>query len=79
MTEHDKFTIVQPGPLLVDVPGACALLGVGRTSIYALLSDGRLRSVRLGRRRLIRVSDLEAFTASLEHVPASGGEGPDVP
>lgn len=40
-------------PRFFSVDEAARELGVGRTSIYALLGSGRLRSVRVGRRRLI--------------------------
>ncbi len=47
---------------LLGVEEARQLLGgVGRTTIYALLSSGRLRSVKVGRRRLIPSSALSAL------------------
>ncbi len=39
--------------------------GLGRNSIYQAIAAGKLRSVKLGRRRLIRVEDLAAFINSL--------------
>jgi len=38
---------------LLSVGEAAAALRVGRTSIYSEISAGRLRSIRVGRRRLI--------------------------
>ena len=32
--------------------------GLGRTTIYKLLRDGKLRSVKVGNRRLVRASDV---------------------
>lgn len=32
--------------------------GLGRTTIYGLLRDGKLRSVKVGNRRLVRASDV---------------------
>jgi excisionase family DNA binding protein len=42
---------------------AARYLDVGHDAIYRLLGEGRLRSVKLGRRRLIPVVELERFLA----------------
>lgn len=34
-------------------------LGVGRTTVYTMLSNGDLRSLKVGRRRLIPASELQ--------------------
>lgn len=45
------------GPRLLTVPEAQrALGGISRPSIYALLNGGRLRSVKLGGRRMVPAS-----------------------
>lgn len=33
-------------------------LGLGRTSIYALIREGRLETIKLGRRTLIKVESI---------------------
>jgi len=38
---------------LHSIPEAAEMLGIGRTSLYAELQAGRLRSVKVGRRRLV--------------------------
>jgi len=48
-------------PLAVSPRKAARYLDVGHDAIYQLLNQGRLRSVRLGRRRLIPMSELERF------------------
>jgi excisionase family DNA binding protein len=48
-------------PLAVSPRRAAEYLGVGHDAIYQLLNQGRLRSVKLGRRRLIPLSELERF------------------
>jgi excisionase family DNA binding protein len=54
-------------PLAVSPRHAARYLGVGHDAICQLLNQGRLRSVRLRRRRLIPMSELQRFlTAELE-------------
>ncbi len=48
-------------PLAVSPDTAANLIGIGRTKLYELLDAGRIPSQKCGRRRLIRVSALEAF------------------
>lgn len=45
-------------------------LGVGRSTLYALIKEGRLPVRKLGTRTLVLRSDLEAF---IEALPALGG------
>lgn len=51
--------------LLLSVDEATAALGISRSKVYQYLRTGRLPSVTLGRRRLIRSDDLCAFVAEL--------------
>jgi excisionase family DNA binding protein len=46
-------------PLAVSVETACKLLGVGKTSMWALIKSGRVRTVSIGRRRLVIYASLE--------------------
>lgn len=47
-------TATAPGPdRLYAIPEAAALLGVSRTALYDQLAAGRIRSVKVGRRRLV--------------------------
>jgi excisionase family DNA binding protein len=48
-------------PLTVSVRQAAARLGFGRDSMYELVRTGRVRSVRVGRRIVIPVAELQAF------------------
>lgn len=52
-----------PTRLAVSPAEAARMLGVGRTMLYELLADKQFASIKLGARRLIRVSDLEDWLA----------------
>jgi excisionase family DNA binding protein len=42
-----------------------AALGIGRGSVYDLLRSGQLRSVRVGRRIVVPISEVERFLAGI--------------
>jgi excisionase family DNA binding protein len=52
---------VDSGKLLVSVEEAMAALGIGRTTLHHLISEGRLDTVKIGRRRLVKVSSMRAM------------------
>jgi excisionase family DNA binding protein len=64
-------------PVLLSVDQAAQRTGIGRTSIYQAMASGQLRSLRIGRRRLIAVDAL----ADLIHNSGTPGEeaAPDAP
>ena len=47
--------------LLCSIPEAGKALGVGRSKTYELISEGRLETVNIGRRRLVRVRSVKAL------------------
>ena len=47
--------------LAVTVPQAAEMLGLGRSTTWQLVRRGRLRSLRVGKRVLIPVRELERF------------------
>ena len=49
-------------PALLSIPETAAVLTLSRRSVAEMLADGRLKAIRLGRRRIIRRSDLEKLT-----------------
>ncbi len=51
--------------LLLTVPQAAEMLGVGRSTVYGLISSGALNSVRVGGSRRIPVHALQAYVAGL--------------
>lgn len=52
-------------PLLYDVTAAGQALSIGRNEIYHRIQTGEIRSVRIGRRRLIPATELAAFVDRL--------------
>jgi len=46
-------------PILVSINEAAKLLGLGRTSIYALINEGKLETSQIGRRNLVKVASIE--------------------
>ena len=57
----------RPTPLAYRVPDACAVLGIGRTSIYELIAEGKLRAIKVAGRTLI---DAESARALIAEAPA---------
>ncbi|MDG4772691.1 helix-turn-helix domain-containing protein [Solwaraspora sp. WMMD792] len=49
---------------------AAALLGVCRDTVYVLMRAGRLRSVKVGRARLIPVTAIEELLSATEEYAA---------
>lgn len=45
-------------PLALSINDAAKALSLGRTSIYAMIGDGRLEAFKLGRRTLIRMESI---------------------
>ncbi len=52
--------------LAVSPAEAARLAGIGRTKLYEALGSGALASFKIGSRRLIRVSSLDAWLAAHE-------------
>ncbi|WP_264592628.1 helix-turn-helix domain-containing protein [Sphingobium sp. B1D7B] len=50
-----------PRQLTVRVPDALAMLGIGRTKLYALIGKREIETIKIGKATLILVSSLEAF------------------
>jgi excisionase family DNA binding protein len=52
-------------PTLLTVEAAAQRLSIGRTTMYALLKNGQINSVRIGRLRRIPADALTAYTDRL--------------
>jgi excisionase family DNA binding protein len=59
------FNAESPPPRFVGVQDVADVTGLSRSTVYALLDDGTIRSVRLGGRRLIPTEARDAFVAEL--------------
>ena len=58
-----------PSPLkkvFHSVEEAAEILSLGRTTIFFLIRDGQLHAVKVGKRRLVAASELEAFAVRLQ-------------
>lgn len=51
----------QPQPAAMNPDNAAAHLGLGRTTTYRLIREGKLRSVKVGRRRLVPTEEIARF------------------
>lgn len=57
----NESEIAQAKRLAVPVDDACEIIGVGRTKMYELIDQGRVKSITIGRRRLVVYASLEAL------------------
>lgn len=64
-TRH-KETLDCGMPLAVSVPEAVRLSGVGRTKLYEAITSGALRSIKVGKRRLVTIEALRAWLTACE-------------
>ncbi len=56
---------IAPDARFVGVSQAHEVLGLSRSTVYLMLENGTLRSVRFGGRRLIPVEELDRFAKEL--------------
>ena len=47
--------------LAVTIDDACEITGLGRTKIYELIRDQKLKAVAIGRRRLVLMESIETL------------------
>ena len=51
----------QTRPIAISPAEAARLVGLGKTKLYEVMGTGELPFLKIGTRRLIRVTDLEAW------------------
>ncbi len=62
----------EPAPLLLTIPDAGRLLGVGRTTMYELIGAGEVEVVHIGRAARIPLESVERFVDRLRSVSHTG-------
>jgi excisionase family DNA binding protein len=53
-----------PEPIAYSINDACKVVGLGRTYLYKMISDGRLEVRKIGKRTLIPASSLRSLIES---------------
>jgi excisionase family DNA binding protein len=67
MPDHDPIIVTTDAEsatlpnAATDPDGAVKYLGLSRTLIYRLMASGEIRNAKIGRRRIVKYSDLDAF------------------
>ena len=62
-------------PLAVSPTDAAKIVGIGRTKLYEEIATARLRSAKIGKRRLITVDAIKDWLKAREAENASGDGG----
>jgi excisionase family DNA binding protein len=50
-------------PITMRVPEACRYIGIGRSTLYALIADGQIEIIKLGCSTLVLTESLKALIA----------------
>jgi excisionase family DNA binding protein len=53
------------GPRLFSIKQAVYELGISRSALYELIKNGKLKTIKIGRRRLIPPEAIDTFIAGL--------------
>lgn len=68
MTKREALVVREIAPVLYRVEEAAEALRLGRTAVYELIRCGRLRTVKVGTRRLVPVEAVREYVESLDGV-----------
>jgi excisionase family DNA binding protein len=52
------------GVLALSIPDAARAIGISRASIYVLIAQRKLMTLKVGRRRLVERAEVERFLAA---------------
>ncbi|MCE4223454.1 helix-turn-helix domain-containing protein [Methylobacterium sp. C25] len=61
-------------PLAYRIDQAAAIIGIGRTKLYSLISKGKLRAHRHDGVTLIHRADLESYLAAGDPLPTKAAQ-----
>jgi excisionase family DNA binding protein len=63
MPDHDPTTTTntENPAQYTDADGVMRETGLSRTLVYRLMASGEIRNAKIGRRRIVKRSDLDAF------------------
>lgn len=53
--------VIPVEPVLLSVPEAAKALSIGRSEVFSMIRERRIRSIKRGRRRLIPLAELQRF------------------
>jgi excisionase family DNA binding protein len=48
-------------PIVISIDSAKKALGIGHTKLYELIDEGRLATIKIGRRRLVKTDSIRAL------------------
>jgi excisionase family DNA binding protein len=71
MSDHDPKVPTPNRRLLYSIEEAAQLLGIGRTFMFELVATGQIASLKIGRRRKIPSSVLDAYVERLAEEQAA--------
>lgn len=63
MIQPQTDTTAEPPRLAFSVDETAAMLSVGRDAVFDLIRTKRLRTFKIGARRLVALRDIESFIA----------------
>ncbi len=58
--------------ITVSISEAAKALGIGRSTTYELINEGKLHAIKLGRRTLVTVASIKELVASASVVGDAG-------
>ncbi len=51
--------------MLLTIPETCQAIRIGRTKLYQLLNSEEIKAVKMGKKTLIHINEIEKFICSL--------------